>query len=189
MRQVYLEVKLRQAVALAGEGRKVEAEALAGVVRAARARLRLHEGRGEGVRRRAAVPVLQRRASGHAGPRRGRPRALEASRRRARLPTDGVRLPCRAAPRQGNDAEWRGRLETALAEADLYLFRGGHYPAVATCARGMLLLRLGRVSRAETKSCAEVFVLPDKGLPHHIARLALEESVEGGAPMEDPQRR
>ena len=43
----------------------------------------------------------------------------------------------RAAQKLGraDDPEWRERLETALAEADLYLFRGGHYPAGATCAR------------------------------------------------------
>jgi hypothetical protein len=82
----------------------------------------------------------------------------------------------RAAQRLGeaNDAEWRPRLDAALAEAETYLFRGGHYPAVATCARGLLLRALGRAGEGE-ESLRQVFTLPDKGMPHHIARLALQE--------------
>ena len=82
----------------------------------------------------------------------------------------------RAAQRLGeaSDPAWRPRLEAALAEADLYLFRGGHYPAVATCARGMLLRALGRTAEGD-EALRQVFVLPDKGMPHHIARLALQE--------------
>jgi len=75
---------------------------------------------------------------------------------------------------QAGAAEWRPRLESALAEADLYLFRGGHYPAVATCARGMLLRELGR-TREGNAALRQVFVLPDKALSHHVARLALQE--------------
>ena len=82
----------------------------------------------------------------------------------------------RAAQRLGeaSDGEWRPRLETALAEAELYLFRGGHYPALATCARGLLLRALGRTAEGD-ETLRQVFVLPDKGMPHHIARLALQE--------------
>ena len=82
----------------------------------------------------------------------------------------------RAAERLGeaSDTAWRPRLEAALAEADLYLFRGGHYPAVATCARGLLLRALGRTAEGN-EALRQVFVLPDKGMPHHIARLALQE--------------
>ena len=82
----------------------------------------------------------------------------------------------RAAQRLGeaSDPAWRPRLEAALAEADLYLFRGGHYPAVATCARGMLLRALGRNADGD-EALRQVFVLPDKGMPHHIARIALQE--------------
>ena len=70
---------------------------------------------------------------------------------------------------KATDAEMR-----ALAEADLYLFRGGHYPALATCGRGMLLRALGRTAEGD-EALRQVFVLPDKGMPHHIARLALQE--------------
>jgi hypothetical protein len=82
----------------------------------------------------------------------------------------------RAARRLGaaSDTEWRPRLEAALAEADLYLFRGGHYPALATAARGLLLRALGRHAEAE-EALRQVFVLPDKGLAHQLARLGLRE--------------
>jgi hypothetical protein len=82
----------------------------------------------------------------------------------------------RAARRLGEapDAEWQPRLQSALAEAELYLFRGGHYPAVATAARGMLLRALGREEEGQA-ALREVLVLPDKAMAHHIARLALQE--------------
>jgi hypothetical protein len=85
----------------------------------------------------------------------------------------------RAAQRLGEagEAEWRPRLEAALAEADTYLFRGGHYPAVATCARGLLLRALGRADEGDA-ALRQVFTLPDKSMPHHVARLALQGERE-----------
>jgi hypothetical protein len=38
----------------------------------------------------------------------------------------------------------------------------------------MLLRALGRTREGE-EALRQVFVLPDKGMPHHIARLALQE--------------
>ena len=174
VRQVYLEVKLRQAFALAREGRKAEAAALAASFGQPVPGFDFTK---DGMAAFVGAPRFQYvlwRAAGAAGRRRDRTRALEARGGRARLPADGVRLPGGAAARRGRPRpEWRPRLETALAEADLYLFRGGHYPAGATCARGMLLRALGRVARRETRRCARCSCCPDKGLPHHVARLAL----------------
>ncbi len=174
VRQVYLEVKLRQAFALAREGRKAEASALAASF-------------GQ------PVPGFDFTKDGMAAfvgaPRfqyyRGELQALlgnDAAARehwtRAAAGRDfrQTAFAYRAAQRLGEagDAAWRPRLETALAEADLYLFRGGHYPAGATCARGMLLRALGRTAEGN-EALRQVFVLPDKGMPHHIARLALQE--------------
>jgi tetratricopeptide (TPR) repeat protein len=175
VRQVYLEVKLRQAFALAREGRKAEAAALAASF-------------GQ------PVPGFDFTSDGMAAfvgaPRfqyyRGELQALlgsdDAAREHWKRAAAGrdfrqTAFAYRAAQRLGeaSDAAWRPRLETALAEADLYLFRGGHYPAVATCARGMLLRALGRTAEGD-EALRQVFVLPDKGMPHHIARLALQES-------------
>jgi tetratricopeptide (TPR) repeat protein len=174
VRQVYLEVKLREALALARQGRKAEASAIAA-------------GFGK------PVPGFDFTKDGMAAfvgaPRFryycGELKALlgndDAAREQWRRAAAGrdfrqVAFAYRAAGRLGEagDVDWRPRLEAALAEADTYLFRGGHYPAVATCARGMLLRALGREREGE-EALRQVFVLPDKGMPHHIARLALQE--------------
>ena len=146
-----------------------------GDARPARVGVRLHEGRDEAVRGRAALPVLPRRATGPDRRRRGGARALASARRPAA--TCGRRR-SPIAPRSGSarraTREWRPRLEAALAEADTYLFRGGHYPALATLGRGLLLRALGRTAEGD-EALRQVFTLPDKGMPHHMARLALEE--------------
>jgi hypothetical protein len=38
----------------------------------------------------------------------------------------------------------------------------------------MLLRALGRIAEGD-EALRQVFVLPDKGMPHHIARIALQE--------------
>jgi tetratricopeptide (TPR) repeat protein len=174
VRQVYLELQLREALALARAGRRGEAAAIAA-------------GFGK------PVPGLDFTRDGMAAfvnaPRFqyycGELQALlgddAAAREHWRKAAKGRSLreaafAYRAAQRLGDaaDSEWRPRLVAALAEADLYLFRGGHYPALATCGRGMLLRALGRTAEGD-EALRQVFVLPDKGMPHHIARLALQE--------------
>ena len=174
VRQVYLEVELRRAFALVHDGRKAEAAALAASFGQPVAGFDFTT---DGMAAFVGSPRFQfysGELQALVGDDTGRPRALEA-------PAGGrdfrqTAFAYRAARKLGeaDDAGWRPRLETALAEADLYLFRGGHYPAGATCARGMLLRALGRVPEGN-EALRQVFVLPDKGLPHHIARLALEE--------------
>ena len=174
VRQVYLEVQLRQAFALARGGRETEAAA-----RAARFGEPApgFEFTKDGMAAFVGAPrfqyycgELQALLGNDAAAREHWKRAT------ARRAFRQAAFAYRAAQRLGeaSDAEWRPRLEAGLAEADLYLFRGGHYPAVATCARGMLLRALGRDLEGE-QALRQVFVLPDKGMPHHMARLALEE--------------
>jgi tetratricopeptide (TPR) repeat protein len=107
--------------------------------------------------------------------RRARRRALATRDGRPRPAAGGVRVSRRTAvgSDEASDAEWRPRLEAALAEADTYLFRGSHYPALATLGRG-LPLRARQDGRGR-RTLRQVFTLPDKGMPHHMARLALEE--------------
>ena len=174
VRQVYLEVELRHAFALAREGRKAEAEALAASFG------QPVDGFGftkDGMKAFVGTPRFQYHC-GELQARLGNDAAAREHWKRAAAGHDfrQTAFAYRAAQKLGeaNEAEWRPRLETALAEADLYLFRGGHYPAGATCARGMLLRALGRVPEGN-EALRQVFVLPDKGLPHHIARLALQE--------------
>ena len=174
MRQVYLEVKLRQAFALAREGRKAEAAALAATFGQPVPGFDFTK---DGMKAFVDAPRFQY-YSGELQALLGNDAAARAHWRRAAAGRDfrQTAFAYRAAQRLGeaSEAEWRPRLEAALAEADTYLFRGGHYPAVATCARGMLLRALGRGAEGD-EALRQVFVLPDKGLPHHIARLALQE--------------
>jgi tetratricopeptide (TPR) repeat protein len=174
VRQVYLEVKLREALALAREGRKPEAAALAASFGQPVAGFDFTK---DGMKAFVGAPRFQYYC--------GELQALlddeGAAREHWRRAAAGrdfrqTAFAYRAAQRLGeaNDAEWRPRLQAALDEADTYLFRGGHYPAVATGARGMLLRALGRGPEGD-EALRQVFVLPDKGMPHHIARLALEE--------------
>jgi tetratricopeptide (TPR) repeat protein len=174
VRQVYLEVKLRQAFALAHEGRKAEAAALA----AAFGRpVPGFDFTRDGMAAFVNAPRFQYYC-GELQALLGSDAAAREHWRRAAAGRDfrQTALAHRAAQRLGeaSDAEWRPRLEAALGEADTYLFRGGHYPAVATAARGMLLRALGRVAEGAA-ALREVIVLPDRALAHHIARRALQE--------------
>jgi tetratricopeptide (TPR) repeat protein len=173
VRQVYLEVKLLQAFALAHDGRKEEARALAAAFGRPAAGFDFTN---DGMKAFVDAPRfqyywgdLEAQLAGDAGAREHWRKA--AGSRDFRQAAFAYRAAQKL--REAGEAEWRPRLEAALAEADLYLFRGGHYPALATCARGMLLRALGRTSEGDD-ALRQVFVLPDKGMPHHVARLALE---------------
>jgi tetratricopeptide (TPR) repeat protein len=172
VRQVYLEVKLREALALAGAGRKEEARAIADAFGRPVPGLDFTR---DGMKAFVDAPRFQYYA-GELRSRLGDDAAARAHWRRAAAGRDfrQAAFAYRAAQRLGDadEAEWRPRLEAALAEADTYLFRGGHYPAVATLARGLLLSALGRTAEGD-EALRAVFTLPDKGMPHHVARLAL----------------
>jgi tetratricopeptide (TPR) repeat protein len=172
VRQVWLEVKLRQAFALAREGRKDEAGALAASFGQPVAGFDFTR---DGMKPFVEAPRFQYHL-GELHAQLGNDARAREHWRRAAAGRDfrQAAFAYRAAQRLGEASEWRPRLEAALAEADLYLFRGGHYPALATCARGMLLRALGRTGEGD-EALRQVFVLPDKGMPHHMARLALEE--------------
>ncbi len=174
VRQVYLELKLRQALALARAGRKAEAAALAAAFGQPVPGLDFTR---DGMKPFVDAPRFQLYA-GELDRLLGDDEAARTNWRRAAGGRDfrQVAFAYRAAQKLGEapEAEWRPRLQTALEEAQGYLFRGGHYPAVATCAEGLLLRALGRSAEGDL-ALRRVFVLPDKGMPHHIARLALEE--------------
>jgi len=174
VRQVYLEVKLREALALAHEGRRDEAATRAVTFGQPVPGLDFTM---DGMKPFVGSPRFQY-YSGELQALIGNDAAAREHWRRAAAGRDfrQTAFAHRAARRLGeaSEAEWRPRIEAALAEADTYLFRGGHYPAVATSARGMLLRALGRIPEGDL-ALRQVFVLPDKGMPHHIARLALQE--------------
>jgi hypothetical protein len=174
VRQVYLEVKLREAFALAHGGKNAEAATLAATFGQPVPGFDFTK---DGMTAFVKAPRFQYYC-GELQSLLGNDVAARGHWTRAAAGRDfrQAAFAYRAAQKlgQASDAEWRPRLEAVLAEADLYLFRGGHYPAVATCARGMLLRALGRTREGE-EALRQVFVLPDKGMPHHVARLALQE--------------
>jgi hypothetical protein len=175
VRQVYLEVKLWQAFALARTGRAAEAAAIASAFGGPAPGLDFTK---DGMTGFVGAPRFQYYA-GELQALLGNADAAREQWKRAAAGSDfrQAAFAYRAAQRlgAGDDAEWRPRLEAALAEAELYLFRGGHYPALATAARGLLLRALGH-TREGDEALRQVFLLPDKGMPHHIARLALAEA-------------
>jgi tetratricopeptide (TPR) repeat protein len=174
VRQVYLEVKLREAMAVAKAGHKAKAQALAATLGQPVTGLDFTK---DGMRPFVDAPRFQFYL-GELQAALGNDAAARDHWRRATAGRDlrQAAFAYRAAQRLGDaaDAQWRPRLEAALAEADTYLFRGGHYPALATLGRGLLLRALGRTAEGDD-ALRQVFTLPDKGMPHHMARLALEE--------------
>jgi tetratricopeptide (TPR) repeat protein len=174
VRQVYLEVKLREAMTVAKAGHKAKAQALAATLGQPVSGFDFTK---DGMKPFVDAPRFQYYL-GELQAGIGDEAAAREHWRRATAGRDlrQTAFAYRAAQRLGeaSDAEWRPRLEAALAEADTYLFRGGHYPALATLGRGLLLRALGRTAEGDD-ALRQVFTLPDKGMPHHMARLALEE--------------
>jgi tetratricopeptide (TPR) repeat protein len=78
----------------------------------------------------------------------------------------------RAARRlDGSAAAWKTRLEAELARSG----NGrGNASGLAACARGLMLADLGRKDEAAA-ALRSAFLLPDRGMSHHLARLALHE--------------
>jgi tetratricopeptide (TPR) repeat protein len=174
VRQVYLEVKLREAMAVAKAGHKARAQALAAALGQPVSGFDFTK---DGMKPFVDAPRFQYYL-GELQAQVGDDAAAREHWKRATAGRDlrQAAFAHRAAQRLGDasESEWRPRLEAALAEADTYLFRGGHYPALATLGRGLLLRALGRTAEGD-EALRLVFTLPDKGMPHHMARLALEE--------------
>jgi tetratricopeptide (TPR) repeat protein len=82
-----------------------------------------------------------------------------------------------AARRLGNadEAGWRARLEAALSESDAFLEGGTNFPGVVVQAQGMMLHVLGRRDEAAVR-LQKALVLPDQRLSHFLARRALADA-------------
>ena len=182
VRQVYVEIREQQALALARQRRCGEAT---GLVR------RL----GEGVE---ALPFTKTGMSAFTESGRAlllggevmaacgeRADAAARWRRAAALadayPSPNVAFGWRAMRRLG-EAEApgeRGRLEAALAGWERRLVIGTNFPGPNACGRGMLLLALGRGQEARER-LEESLLLPDQLMSHYLAREALAGAARGG---------
>ncbi len=77
----------------------------------------------------------------------------------------------RAARRLGSvdEAAWRKRLEGAIDSVDMRLVVGTSYPGLLACVRGLLLQALGRGEEA-AREFHTALLLPDRRLSHIMAR-------------------
>jgi tetratricopeptide (TPR) repeat protein len=175
VRQVYLEVRLRQALALARAGRAREAAAIVNTIdrpvkglaftadgldaflETARLRLLMGDVLAAGGRRDEARRQWERAREGQDG---------------AFLKPVHVALAERRLGRADEAAE-RPRLEEALAGVETFLAQGTSFPGVATYAQALMLRALGREDEARDHF-RRVFLLPDLRLSHFLARRALE---------------
>jgi tetratricopeptide (TPR) repeat protein len=175
VRQVFLEVRLRGAEALAGKGRCPDAKA---VVRdLGRPGPGLDFTRDgldafiEGSRLQFRLGNLMARCGDDA--------AARAHWEKAEKGTEGMFLGpvygWLAARRLGraDEAAGRQRLEEALARSETFLQGGTGFPGIVTCAQGLILRALGREDEARERF-RRVFLLPDLRLSHFLARRALE---------------
>jgi tetratricopeptide (TPR) repeat protein len=175
VRQVFVEVRLLQALALARAGRHAEALAMV-------------EGLGrevpglaftkDGMEAFVDAPRVQY-AAGEVAALAGDMAAARRHWQKASEGRDGFfrALPYayRAAQRLGgaDEAAWRTRLEAALAESEKFLQGGTSFPGVVAASQGLILRSLGREEEARA-SFRLALLAPDQRLSHLVARRALQ---------------
>ena len=173
VRQVFLEVRLRRALALAKAGRRSEAIA---IVRAIDRPVKGLAFTGDGLLAFLETPRLQylmgetMAAAGQDALARAHwERALEG-RDRDFLKAVYAALAARRLGRA--DPTTKDRLEKAVAECDILLAQGSSLSGIAVYSHGLMLRALGREEEGRARLRA-VFLLPDQHLSHFLARRAL----------------
>jgi hypothetical protein len=175
VRQVFVEVRLRRATALAGARRCRQAIALLNELDRPVPRIAFTaDGMGPFVASTRVQYMI-----GEALARCGRDADARDHFTRAVQGRDGffVKAPfaALAARRLGgaDEAGQRRGLEQALADAAATLEQGTGFPGIVTYAQGMMLRVLGREDEARDRF-RRVFLLPDQRLAHFLGRRALE---------------
>ena len=81
----------------------------------------------------------------------------------------------RAAQRLGgaDEAAWRARLQSALAESEKVLQAGTGFPGVVASSQGLILQALGREEEARARF-RRALMMPDQRLAHLVSRRALQ---------------
>jgi tetratricopeptide (TPR) repeat protein len=175
VRQVYLEIQLQKALALARAGRRVEAAAVAA-------------GIGKEV---PGLPFTRDGLAAFIGQARyqyylGELESLLGDEQSARAHWQSAAagenfrymyFGYLAAKRLGaaDERAWRERLEKALQASRDYLASGGHFPGLATYSQGLLLRALGRVKEADA-TLRKTLLYPDKAMAFYLTREALQGS-------------
>jgi tetratricopeptide (TPR) repeat protein len=174
VRQVFLEVRLRHALSLARAGRRKEAQRIVETIarpvqglaftrdglepflETARAQYMTAEVLALCDREDEARQRWTRATLGRGGSFLGPVYALLARRRLG----------------DADEAEARRRLESSLADSEVFLAQGTQFAGIVVYAQGLTLRLLGREQEARTR-LRDVFRLPDQRLSHFLARRAL----------------
>jgi hypothetical protein len=175
LQRAALEVRLQRARTLAGRN---DCERAIGALRQMRDAPPLAGFTAEGVRSLLAAPrfeIATARIEQRCGASAAAMSRLAPVQRRARggSPVD-IADAYEAATVKGpvDPASWRAALRSAERDAAAVLESGSSPSGLITLARGRLLRALGR-KQAANEQFRAVFLLPDRGLSHHLAREAL----------------
>jgi tetratricopeptide (TPR) repeat protein len=175
VRQVFVEIRLQKALALARAGRGAEALALVDGLRREVPGLTFTR---DGLAAFVDTPRVQY-VAGEVATLAGDAAAARAHWTKAAQGRDsffrGLPYAYLASLRLGNanEKEERARLEQGLAESERFLEGGTSFPGVVAYAQGLLLRTLGREEEARAHF-RRALVLPDQRLSHFLSRRALE---------------
>ncbi len=174
VRQVFLEVRLRRAQALAKAGRRTEAAAIVRAIdRPVKGLAFTRDGLApflETSRLQYLMGEILAAAGQESEARRHWERAVEGR--------DPPYLKAIFAPLaegklgRADDGAIGARREKALADLEALMAQGTNVSGLPTCAEGLLLRALGRENEARER-LRSVFLLPDQRLSHFLARRAL----------------
>jgi tetratricopeptide (TPR) repeat protein len=167
VREVWIEVRLRRALALAADGRAGEAGSVLDTLAQPAEGLAFTQGGLAPVVLAPRAQLLAGDAWAAAG---DAARARECWRRATSgAGTEGLALEALARQRLGE--EWDGtRAEAALTEGESALESGADLPGTDLWAQALLLRALGRESEARER-LRRVFYRPDRHLSHFLARV------------------
>ena len=177
VRQVFVEVRLQEALALARAGRGTDALAIVeGLGREVPGFAFTKDGMDvfvDAPRTQYAAGEIASLAGDDA-----------AARRHWQNATEGKEAFFRALPyayaaarRLGgaDEAAWRARLEATVAQSDKFLESGTGFPGVVVTSQGLMLRALGREDEARARF-RRALMLPDQRLSHLVSRRALQDA-------------
>jgi tetratricopeptide (TPR) repeat protein len=177
VRQVFVEIRLQEALALARAGRGADALAIVeGLGREAPGFAFTKDGMDAFVdapRAQYAAGEIASLAGDDAAARRHWQKATEGREAFFRA----LPYAYAAARRLGgaDEAAWRTRLEESLAQSDKFLDAGTGFPGVVVTSQGLMLRALGREDEARARF-RRALMLPDQRLSHLVSRRALQDA-------------
>jgi hypothetical protein len=172
VRQVWIEVKLAQALGLSKAGRCVEALDVSKNLSSPVAGLAFTENGLQLILDSTRTGYLLAEVSSSCGEKDAADRRYEAV-SKATEPSQIVWAWAGAKKLPGYNAQyWRTRLESALADSESRLSASSHKGS-STYSVGILQIALGREERGR-KSLRDAILLPDSQMSNHFARLALQ---------------